>query len=85
MRCVVCRQGEVSRGETTVTLERGECVVVFRGVPAEVCRDCGEYYLDVETAASLLASPCEPYASDSHSTTWASQPPTGPPLATATR
>lgn len=29
-----------------VTLQRNESVVVIKDVPAEVCDDCGEYYLD---------------------------------------
>jgi YgiT-type zinc finger domain-containing protein len=33
-------------GTVTVTLERGKTVVVVRDVPADVCENCGEYYLD---------------------------------------
>jgi len=54
MRCVICRQGETTAGETTVTLERDETVVVFRHVPAEVCDNCAEAYVDDSIARSLL-------------------------------
>ena len=49
MRCTVCRNGETRPGSTTVTLERGGAVVVIRGVPAEVCENCGEAFTSAET------------------------------------
>jgi len=30
---------------TTVTLHRDGCVVIFKEVPADICQNCGEYYL----------------------------------------
>ena len=36
-----------------MTLTRVETVVVLKDVPAEVCDNCGEYYLDSDTAARL--------------------------------
>ena len=46
MKCVICKLGETKPGNVTVTLERGETVVIIKGVPAQVCQDCGEYYLE---------------------------------------
>ncbi len=46
MKCVICRQGQTNKGLTTVTLERGRTTVVIRNVPAEICENCGEYYLN---------------------------------------
>ena len=54
MRCVLCKQGNTSRGETTVTLTRGDTTVVIKGVPAEVCDNCDEPYLDEEASAWAL-------------------------------
>ncbi len=54
MECVICRRGTTSPGEATVVFERRECVVVIRGVPAQVCANCGEYYLDEPTATAVL-------------------------------
>ncbi len=54
MKCLICRQGEMQRGTTTVTLERGESAIIVRGVPADVCGNCGEYYLDEETARKVF-------------------------------
>jgi YgiT-type zinc finger domain-containing protein len=50
MKCVICKTGETHAGNATVTLQRGPTVVVIRDVPAEICEDCGEYYLDDVTA-----------------------------------
>ena len=54
MKCVICEQGETRPGKATVTLERGGTTVVIRGVPARVCGDCGEEYVDERTTAELL-------------------------------
>ena len=54
MKCVICKQGETRPGHTTVTLERGQTVVVFRNVPAQVCANCGEAYVSEEVTAQLL-------------------------------
>jgi YgiT-type zinc finger domain-containing protein len=56
MRCVVCRQADVRPGEATVTLEREGLTLVFKRVPARVCPNCGEEYVDEEVTARLLAS-----------------------------
>jgi YgiT-type zinc finger domain-containing protein len=50
MRCVLCKNGETRPGTVTVTLERGKTVVVVRDVPADVCENCSEYYLDSSVA-----------------------------------
>lgn len=55
MKCVICRQGETSPGLVTVTLQRSETTVVLKAVPADVCDNCGEYYLSEETTRRLLA------------------------------
>ena len=45
MKCVICKQGQTNTGFTTVTLERGPTTVIIKDVPAEICENCGEYYL----------------------------------------
>lgn len=54
MRCIICRQAEVIPGETTVTLERGGLTLVIKRVPARVCPNCGEAYLDEAITTRLL-------------------------------
>lgn len=55
MSCVICKTGRLAPGETAVTLQRGETTVIFKGVPAELCDNCGEYYLSDEVSRDLLA------------------------------
>lgn len=45
MKCSICKIGETESGNATVTLERGETTIVIKNVPAQVCGNCGEYYL----------------------------------------
>ena len=54
MDCVICKQGQTQAGSVTVTLEREAAIVVFKRVPAEVCENCGEYYLSDEVTGELL-------------------------------
>ena len=55
MKCVICRHGETKVGEVTVTLERTKKTIVMRSVPAEICDNCGEQYIDGPATARLLA------------------------------
>jgi len=54
MKCVICKHGETKQGKTTVTLQRGETTVVIKDVPAQVCNNCGEYYLSKEITGKLF-------------------------------
>lgn len=54
MKCLICKHGETGTGTTTVTLERGRATLVFKNVPAQLCDNCGEAYVDESTAQSLL-------------------------------
>jgi YgiT-type zinc finger domain-containing protein len=55
MNCVICKQGSTNPGSTTVTLQRGNTTVILKGVPAEICENCGEYYLSEEVSGQVLA------------------------------
>ena len=54
MKCVICKHGETHPGEMTVTLPKNEATLIFKLVPAEVCENCGEYYLSEETTTKLM-------------------------------
>ena len=54
MKCIVCKQSETRPGKATVTLERGTVTLVVKGVPAKVCPNCGEEYVDEEITGRLL-------------------------------
>jgi YgiT-type zinc finger domain-containing protein len=55
MQCVICKQGETYPGAATVALERGGATVIIKGVPATICDNWGEYYLDEAMAARVLS------------------------------
>ena len=54
MKCVICKQGGTRPGKTTVTLQRDGTTLVVVNVPAEVCENCGEAYVEEATAGELL-------------------------------
>lgn len=54
MMCIICKHGKTQPGTVTVTLERDESIVILKGVPAEVCDNCGEYYLSDAVTEQVL-------------------------------
>lgn len=54
MRCVICKQATTKPGTTTITLERDGLTLVVKNVPAEVCPNCGEAYVDEQATAHVL-------------------------------
>ena len=59
MKCVICKKGETKFGNATVTLAKDGATLVFRGVPAQVCANCGEEFIDGDITARLLSSAVE--------------------------
>jgi YgiT-type zinc finger domain-containing protein len=55
VRCIAAHRVRKQSGVTTVTLQRGDMTVVVRDVPAQVCPECGEAWVDEAVAAELLA------------------------------
>ena len=54
MKCVICKTGETKCGTATVTLTRDATTLVFKNVPADVCDNCDEEYVDEMTTTRLL-------------------------------
>ncbi|MGB7088352.1 MAG: type II toxin-antitoxin system MqsA family antitoxin [Phormidesmis sp.] len=54
MKCIICKQGETKPGNATVLLERDESIVIFKRVPADICENCGEYYLSDDISEAVL-------------------------------
>jgi len=54
MNCVICKNGTTAEGFVTVTLQRNSSIIIIKNVPAEVCDNCGEYYLNDDVAGTVL-------------------------------
>ncbi len=54
MECALCKVGTTEKGTVTVTLERDGSIVLIKDVPAEVCTNCGHYYLSEETTRAVM-------------------------------
>ena len=54
MKCVICKNGETADGFTTVPIEHEGMLLVMRGVPARVCQNWGEAYIDSKVTAEIL-------------------------------
>ena len=55
MTCVICRHGETQPGSATISFTRDGTTVVVKDVPADICDNCGEEYLDAAVTDRLLA------------------------------
>ena len=54
MKCVICKQAETVSGRATLTLERDGLTLVVKQVPARICPNCGEEYIDEGVAERIL-------------------------------
>lgn len=53
MKCVICKHGNTEHGTTTVIFERNNSAIIIQNVPAKVCDNCKEAYVDAHIAAKL--------------------------------
>lgn len=56
MKCLICKSADTRPGTTTVTLERNGLTLVIKDVPACVCPNCGEAYVDEAVTVELLST-----------------------------
>ena len=54
MKCVICKHGDTKEGTTTVTFDRDGMTLVVKDVPARICTNCGEDYVDEHVAHEIL-------------------------------
>jgi YgiT-type zinc finger domain-containing protein len=55
MNCAICKTGQMVEGKATVTLQREETTIVIKDVPAQICDNCGEYYLSEAMTEQVLS------------------------------
>lgn len=51
-RCLLCK-GKVEQGKVNHVVDIEDLIIIIKKVPAEVCKQCGEYYLDHEVAQKV--------------------------------
>ena len=54
MKCVICKHGDTEERKTTVTFDRNGMTLVVKDVPAQVCTNCGEDYVNEHIAHEIL-------------------------------
>ncbi|WP_026968200.1 type II toxin-antitoxin system MqsA family antitoxin [Algoriphagus terrigena] len=54
MECTICKNGNTEKGHVTVKLEKGGTILLIKEVPADVCTNCGHYYLSSEMTKLVL-------------------------------
>jgi YgiT-type zinc finger domain-containing protein len=54
MICPICKCGHTAPGFASVTLERDATTLLFKSVPAQVCDNCGEEFIDETASINLL-------------------------------
>lgn len=55
MKCPICRHGETENGYAAVTLERNENTLVYKRVPAAICNNCGEEFINESISVELFS------------------------------
>ena len=55
MKCPICHHGETENGDATVVLERNETTLVFKHVPAAICNNCGEEFINESISIELFS------------------------------
>lgn len=52
MNCALCK-GNLTKGEVNHIIDLGDGIIIIKKVPANICNQCGEYYVDTQTAIKL--------------------------------
>ncbi|MFI3157057.1 MAG: type II toxin-antitoxin system MqsA family antitoxin [Methylococcaceae bacterium] len=54
MNCPICKHGETIKGYATVVLERSKTTLIVKHVPADICNNCGEEFIDENVSIELV-------------------------------
>ena len=55
MKCVICKHGELKPGVTSLLFEKNKSTIVIKGVPVDMCDNCGEIYVPDKTAEQIMS------------------------------
>ncbi len=53
MQCLVCKNDKFTQGLTSLNIERGVAILVITDIPARVCTNCGEPYIEADIARDV--------------------------------
>lgn len=49
----MCKNGKTTSGFVNVPIVRDDKIIFFKKIPAEICDNCGEYYIDSAIAKDI--------------------------------
>ena len=52
MKCILCK-ADLAKGKVNHIVDLGEEIIIIKNVPANVCNQCGEYFVETEIALKL--------------------------------
>ncbi len=52
MNCILCK-ANLTKGSVNHIVDMGEGIIIIKNVPANICEQCGEYFLDTKTTLEL--------------------------------
>ena len=53
MICLICKHRKMERGTTMLPIERNREILLITDIPAQICANCGEAYLDEAVAEGV--------------------------------
>lgn len=53
MKCLVCKHNRFEKGTTILPIEHGKAILLITDIPARVCENCGETYIDEAIAQDV--------------------------------
>ena len=53
MECIICKNRTTNKGFVNVPIVREDRIIFIKNIPAEICNNCGEYYIDREVAKEI--------------------------------
>ncbi|HHX59442.1 MAG TPA: type II toxin-antitoxin system MqsA family antitoxin [Epulopiscium sp.] len=52
MSCALCK-GNLTTGKVNHIIDLGNGIIIIKDVPANICNQCGEYYVETQAAIKL--------------------------------
>lgn len=53
MICLICKHRKMEQGTTILPIERDNEILLITNIPAQICVNCGEAYLEENTSVNV--------------------------------